>query len=116
MTSRYKPHGPEHYPPLWLTQTRRAAATPEKLFDVEITQTARQAETKMERLRAFAKGLEAYPGACPPEIAELLQAGYTLRFKRLERPGPHWRFVVYLYFDRSRWKFVELPQNPPAGG
>ena len=116
MTSRYKPHGPEHYPPLWLTQAKRAAAEPEKLFDVEIAETPRQAQTKMERLRAFKHGLEAHPGACPPEITALLKAGYSMRFKRLERPGPHWRFVIYVYFDRSFWKFVELPQNPPAGG
>jgi len=116
MSSKYKPHGPEHYPMRWLTQARRAAAEPEKHFDVEITMTESQAETKMQRLRAFAKGLELYPGACPVEITELLRAGYTMRFKRLERPGPHWRFVVYLYFDRSRWKFIELPENPAAGG
>lgn len=116
MSSKYNPHPPEHYPYKWLAQAKRAAANPEKHFDVEVTLTTGQAETKMQRLRAFGKGLEQFPGACPSEITALLKAGYTMRFKRIEAPGPHWRFVIYLYFDRSRWKFVELPREPSAGG
>lgn len=116
MSSKYKPHGPDHYPFRWLAQAQRAAAEPGKDFDVEVTLTESQAETKMQRLRAFAKGLELHPGAVPGEITERFLAGYSLRFKRLERPGPHWRFVVYLCFDQSRWKFVELPKNPSEGG
>lgn len=99
--SDYRPNPPTNYPQLWLAQARRAAAAPGDWFDVEVSPDGSKADRRMERLRAFGKGLLQFPGYAP-EVAAMLREGYTFRLKKEEKPAMHWKFVVYLSLQPPR--------------
>lgn len=116
--SDYKPNPPTNYPAVWLAQAKRAAAAPGTWFDVEVSPDVSKADRRMERLRAFGKGLLQFPSYAP-EVAELLRAGYTFRCKKVEKPMMHWKFVVYLSIQPPKTNaggYAELAQKALAGG
>lgn len=112
--SDYNPNPAGHYPFRWTAQAKAAAAAPGQWFDVEVTLTAAQAQRKMERLRAYAKGLRSFPQA-EPGLTEKLTEGFDLRFKKVEKPGLHWQWVVYLSFQPCKPDVAELLEKALSG-